>query len=54
MLKWGDYQMSKKKIVLKLLAFVTLVGCACGVGAANKVKKLKERRQIKFGFSAIK
>ena len=46
--------MLKKNIIVKMLAIVTVVVCACGVGAANKVKKLKERRQIKFGFSSIK
>ena len=44
----------KKNIIVKVIAIVATVLCACGFGAANKVKKVKERRQIKFGFSAAK
>ena len=44
----------KKNIILKVVAVVAAVACACGVGAANKVKKIKERRQIKFGFSSVR
>ena len=46
--------MLKKSIIVKLVAVVAAVLCACGFGAANKVKKVKERRQIKFGFSAVR
>lgn len=44
----------KKNVIVKVIAVVAAVMCACGVGAANKVKKVKERRQIKFGFSAVR
>jgi hypothetical protein len=43
----------KKNIIVKVIAIVATVVCACGVGAVNKVKKVKEKRQIKYGFSAV-
>ena len=43
----------KKNIIVKVIAIVATVLCACGVGAVNKVKKVKEKRQIKYGFSAV-
>ena len=44
----------KKSIIFKVVAVGAAVVCACGVGAANKVRKIKERRQVKFGFSSVR